>query len=246
MFAPDIISLQQFYDSPFGQDVSALLCQSIDAMWPSMEGDAVLAVGYCNPFLSNAMAGAASLQVAMPADQGAAFWPVGKGNHVFMSQLDQLPLPDAYFNRVLLMHSVEHTESLSGLMSELWRVLVPGGRIMMVVPSRMGFWCHSSRSPFGYGRTFSTAQLKHLLAPHQFTVTRTRSALFMPPLPVRMLWRVAAQVEMVARVICPFVGGVLLLEAQKQIYASIKQPVHSTAGYAPPVRVRKPAMSRQP
>lgn len=242
MFAPDIVTLQQFYDSPFGRDVSALVLKRIHALWPSAQGDVILGVGYCNPFLRGLMEDCANVGVVMPAQQGAAYWPPEGQNRVLLAHEAELPVPDNSMNRVLLIHSFEHTEHLSALIAEIRRVLVPGGRALIVVPNRMGLWCHSSRSPFGYGRTFSAAQLADLLAPHQFVVTRTSSALFMPPWPIRLLWKAASKMEAIGRFICPFIGGVLLVEAQKQIYASIKQPVHVRSGYAPPVRAGNPAL----
>ena len=58
----------------------------------------------------------------------------------------------------------------------------------------------------------------------------------MPPIPLRFLWRIAHKLETIGRVICPFIGGVLLVEAEKQIYASIKQPITMRTGYAAPAR----------
>jgi hypothetical protein len=87
-------------------------------------------------------------------------------------------------------------------------------------------------------------QLKDLLTSHQFTLTTSSSALFMPPIPLRFLWRIAHRVERVGRMICPFIGGVLLMEAEKQIYASIKQPVVVRQGYAATVR-SNPVLGRE-
>ena len=64
----------------------------------------------------------------------------------------------------------------------------------------------------------------------------------MPPIPLRFLWRIAQKVEKIGRLICPFIGGVLLLEAEMQIYASIKQPVTVRAGYATAVVRNSPVL----
>ncbi|NBO19282.1 MAG: methyltransferase domain-containing protein [Proteobacteria bacterium] len=240
MFAPDIVSLQQFYDTPFGQDVRGLVCARLKALWPDAKEDVVLGIGHCAPYLEYLRGSAAGISIAMPAHQGAAYWPPSSHNLVYLVHEAELPLQENSVNRILLLHSFEHTEHLNAMLDEMWRVLTPGGRALLVVPNRIGLWCHSSRSPFGYGRTFSHAQLRTLLQAHQFAVTHCDTALFMPPLPIRLLWRAARHVESVARVLCPFIGGVLVVEAQKQIYASVLQPAHVQRGYVPPVRAAAP------
>ncbi|MBY0408265.1 MAG: class I SAM-dependent methyltransferase [Rickettsiales bacterium] len=235
MFAPDIVTLKQFYATPFGRDISRFIGTRIHAMWPHAQGDVMLGIGYCTPYLEHYVNEAAPVCVCMPAQQGAAFWPPEQ-NLVFLGHESELPFRESSVNRVLLIHSFENTEQLSWMIEELWRVLTPGGRILVIVPNRMGFWCRSSHTPFGYGRPFSLAQLRDLLSEHQFTCTDSSSALFMPPVRLRFLWRIAHHLERVGRAVCPFIGGVLLLEAQKQIYASIKQPVTARSSYAAPAR----------
>lgn len=236
MFAPDIVTLRQFYATPFGQDISRLIGHSIHRLWPGAPGDVVLGIGYCTPYLEHYLPEAAVACVCMPAQQGAAYWPPQDKNLVFLGHESELPFRENSVNRILVLHSFENTEQLSWMIEEMWRVLTPGGRILVVVPNRMGFWNRSSRTPFGYGRPFSLTQLKDLIASHEFTLTNSSSALFMPPIRLRFLWRMAQRVEKIGRLICPFIGGVLLLEAEKQIYASIKQPVVARAGYAATVR----------
>lgn len=236
MFTPDIVTLRQFYATPFGHDISRFIGAAIHKMWPGAKGDVVLGIGYCTPYLEHYLAEASPVCVCMPAEQGAAYWPPQDKNLVFLGHESELPFRENSVNRILLMHSFENTEQLSWMVEEMWRVLTPGGRILVVVPNRMGFWSRSSKTPFGYGRPFSLLQLKDLMTGHQFTMTHTSSALFMPPIRLRFLWRVAQRVEKIGRMICPFFGGVLLVEAEKQIYASIKQPVTVRTGYAAPVR----------
>jgi len=236
MFAPDIVNLRQFYATAFGQDICRFIGTAIHALWPGAKGDVVLGIGYCTPYLEHYVAEAAPVCVCMPAEQGAAYWPMQKDNLVFLGHESELPFRENSINRILLVHSFENVEQLSWMMEEMWRVLTPGGRVLAVVPNRAGFWCRSSRTPFGYGRPFSLAQLKDVMSNHQFTHTNSSSALFMPPVRIRFLWRVAQRLERIGRMICPFIGGVLLVEAEKQIYASIKQPAVARAGYATAVR----------
>jgi SAM-dependent methyltransferase len=224
MFAPDIVNLKQFYATPLGESAQALIGQTIRSFWPQAAGDALLGIGFPTPYLHGHLDSGAPVVVCMPGAQGAAYWPSGKFNLVFLGNEAQLPLKEASVNRILLVHCLEHTEQLSWLMQEAWRVLIPGGRVLAVAPNRLGFWSRSSRSPFGYGRPFSMAQLRALFTEQQFTIMRTQSALFTPPLYWQWLWRISGHIEILGKLLCRPLGGVLFLEAEKQVYAAIRQP----------------------
>jgi SAM-dependent methyltransferase len=245
MFAPDVVSLRQFYSSPLGESCRALIGDSILDLWPDARGDLLLAVGYALPYLEEYLAAGAQVISCMPSGQGAVYWPANGTNKVFMAHESELPLADNTVNRVLLVHTLEHTEQLTGLMQEAWRVLTPGGRMLAVVPNRHGFWSRSPRSPFGYGRPFSLAQLKDLIARAHFTATRSTSALMVPTTRLQFVWRAAAKIEKFGKMCCGFFGGVWIIEAEKQLYAAIKQPVHAKRGYgvAVPAAATKPVMS---
>lgn len=241
MFTPDIVSLRQFYATPFGEAISGLIQNSLRDVWPQAKGDLVLGIGYPPPYL-DAYTYHSQVMVCMPAQQGAAYWPQAKANVVFLSHESELPLPESSVNRILLVHSVENSEQLSGMMEEIWRVLTPGGRVLAIVPNRLSFWARSSQSPFGYGRPFSMAQLRDLMTDHRLTPLRHASALFIPPIRLRLLWRMAKKIEKIGKLFCPFIGGVLLLEAEKQLYASIRQPVVAARKGYLPLPAAKPAL----
>lgn len=242
MFAPDILSLRQFYATPFGEEVRSLIAAGIKQLWPDIKDDVLLGIGYATPYLEHYNNKTSSIIVCMPSRQGASCWPTLDGNMTFLSHEAEFPLQHNSVNRILLVHSFEHSEPLSAMVEEMWRVLTPGGRMIAVVPNRLGFWSRSSRSPFGYGRPFSIMQLRDLLSEKQFTQTRSSSALFLPPTHWRLLWRLARKVEWVGKLLCPFFGGVLLIEAEKQLYASIRQPVIVRKKYTVPMAAKNPVL----
>ncbi len=245
MFAPDVVNLRQFYATPLGEASRALIERGIHALWPEISGDVLLGVGFATPYMAAYVNDRTPPLVCMPAAQGAMYWPPFKRNLTFLAQESELPLRENSVNRVLMVHSVEHSEQLSWMMREVWRVLTPGGRVLVVAPNRLNFWSRSPRSPFGYGRPFSMAQLRDLLTDQQFAPTRARSALFTPPLYWRWLWRISDKIETVGKFLFRPFGGVLLIEAEKQLFAAIQQPVMARKSYRAPVAAAKPAMSRQ-
>ena len=232
MFSPDVITLRHFYATPFGEAMRALIDASLRHFWPLASSEMILSVGFATPYLEPQTVNDVTSVICMPAEQGAAYWPPQGDNRVFLSYESELPIAENSVNRLLLIHTIEHSEHLGGLIKEAYRVLVPGGRLLAVVPNRLGLWARSPRSPFGYGRPFSHTQLRELLAEHELTVVRSGSALFIPPTYLRLAWRFARRIEKIGKLLCPFVGGVLLVEAEKQLYAGIKQPVVMRSPYA--------------
>lgn len=51
-----------------------------------------------------------------------------------LSRTERLPFPDASFERVLMVDALHHVAGQSATAGELWRVLRPGGRIVIEEP----------------------------------------------------------------------------------------------------------------
>ncbi|MBF0128151.1 MAG: methyltransferase type 11, partial [Magnetococcales bacterium] len=100
-----------------------------------------------------------------------------------------------------------------------WRALVPGGRVLILVPNRGGLWARRDATPFGWGRPFSPQQLKTTLEESLFLPRQSCFGLFLPPLEGRRWLRAAPAWEKAgARWFAPL-GGVILCEAEKVMYA---------------------------
>jgi SAM-dependent methyltransferase len=160
-------------------------------------------------------------------------WPEGEPGLVALAEESELPLSDASIDRVLMVHALENSEQVRPLLREAWRVLAPGGRLLVVVPNRRGIWARVERTPFGSGFPYSPGQLSSLLRDNMFQPTARATALYVPPLRSRMLLRTAGAWEKLGQRWARLVGGVLLVEAEKQIYAM-------TGTRARPRRRRRP------
>lgn len=124
--------------------------------------------------------------------------------------------------RILLVHALEHTEAPRALLDECWRVLEPGGRLLVVVPNRKGLWVRSSVGPFGSGRGFSPWQLRSLLTEQRFTPADHAYALYIPPTQRSWWLRAARFIEGFGRQWFRALGGVVLMEAEKQLVQPVK------------------------
>jgi SAM-dependent methyltransferase len=160
----------------------------------------------------------------MPHSQGAVVWPRdGKTLSVLVEE-DRLPLPDGSVDRLLGVHCLEVAERGRPLLREMWRVLAPEGRLMLIVPNRRGVWARLDNTPFGQGRPYSRRQLESLLVDALFTPFDWGGALFVPPIGRRMLLRSAPVWERMGANVSPAFAGVFIVEARKEVVAPIGKP----------------------
>jgi SAM-dependent methyltransferase len=161
----------------------------------------------------------------MPAGQGVMAWPAEGKRLVAIAEEGDLPLPDESVDRILLVHAIEFTEQTEPLMREVWRVLRPGGRLLALVPNRRSLWARVERTPFGHGRPFSGSQLTRLLRDNRFDPVRHEGALYLPPVQARLILRTSALWQRLGPIFGKPFGGVVLVEATKQVYGA--RPVAS-------------------
>ena len=223
-----VVDLREFYISPLGRVVRRLLRGHLARIWPDVRGETILALGYATPLLRPWLGPAARLLAMMPATQGVAYWPKEGPNVACLADMTSLPLVDESVNRILFLHALEAAQSPDDVLREAWRVLVAGGRVLVIVPNRRGLWAHHDGTPFGAGQPYSSGQIRALLRDQGFLVERSWHALYMPPFGGRFMWMVAPALERLASFFSPAFGGVLIVEATKQIYAPTLVKTKST------------------
>ncbi|WP_417687469.1 class I SAM-dependent methyltransferase [Roseibium sp.] len=217
----DVADLRTFYDLPLGRLLRVLIGGRVRTLWPSLEGQSLLGIGYAGPFMRPYLGSAERCIAAMPAQQGAVGWPREADNAATLVEDSRLPFSDAYFDRVMVVHALDHAADPSAILREAWRVLAPGGRLIAIVPNRRGLWAQSELSPFGYGRPYSRGQLRNLLKSCQFDVIGQEEALFLPPSRLRFVLRSARTWEGLGRRLWPAFSGLLIMEAEKKVYRGI-------------------------
>jgi len=241
MYFPDVVSLKQFYASLLGRAVHTLIWRRLHVLWPEARGEVILGLGFAMPYFAEADQNVSV--IAMPAAQGALYWPVHRSNRVVLSDETSLPFADGVFNRIVVVHALEHSNHAREFLQEMLRVLTPGGRVIVVVPSRMGLWSRGSKNPFGHGRPFNLTQIREVLSEAGFTFLRAHSSLFIPPVQWRWVIRLAPAIEMLGQIFFPLLGGVLLVEAEKQVYAAVREPVRARSAAPVPAYSAAPITS---
>jgi SAM-dependent methyltransferase len=237
----DVVDLRDFYETRLGQVTRHLIRRRVRALWPDLQGQSLLGLGYATPYLRQYREEAERVLAIMPAGQGVLPWPPEGPNAVALAEETELPLPDISVDRVLLVHGLECGEQVRDMLREVWRVMSGSGRLLIVVPNRRGIWARLDRTPFGHGHPFTVGQIRRLLRDNLFVPQETRTGLFLPPFGGRLWLSSANAWEAAGSRIFPALAGVALVEATKTLYAP--QPVRQRA------RVRfaapQPGLARQ-
>jgi SAM-dependent methyltransferase len=217
----DAKTLRDFYRTPLGQVARRQLTLSIRERWKRVNGGTVVGAGFTSPFLGTFRAEAQTLACLMPARQGVIVWPRSGPCHTVLAGENQWPLPDNSVDRLLAVHCLEQAERPGPLLREIWRVLKPDGRALFVVPNRRGLWSRMDRTPFGSGLPFSRGQLETQLTDALFTPVGWSECFYFPPVSQRLMLRMAPAIERFGPSVSIGVAGVILVEATKEVMASV-------------------------
>ena len=208
----NIVDIAQFYTQPLGKTTQELLEAKLQPLLQAQPNQLVLGLGFASPYLSDD-----SKNISfMMARAGVMHWPLtGAVRSTLVDELD-LPLSDNSVDAALLIHALEFSESAEDLLEEVWRVLTPQGKLVLVVPNRRGLWSASDLTPFGQGQPFSRSQLSKLLKDAQFVVNDMKQVLLGPPWGGSGLAKV---LEHGSSFGFGALSGAILVEATKQVYA---------------------------
>lgn len=214
----DVLALQRFYESPLGQATRRMVSQRLAAVWPDAVGLDVLGIGYASPYLDLWRTQARRTVCLMPAGQGGERWPGEGACLVAVGEEARLPFTDSVFDRVLIVHALEEAESVRLMLRDVWRVMAPEGRLVVVAANRLGLWARADSTPFGHGRPYSRGQLGDLLRAALFEPTASARALHAPPLNWAPFTALADGIERLGGVIVSPFAGLVMMEAVKRLY----------------------------
>jgi SAM-dependent methyltransferase len=211
--------LADFYESPVGQIARRMIYRRLRLLAPARRPANVLGFGFAVPYLRPLLTEAQRVVAFMPAQQGVVSWPPGRPLSVLGEELS-LPFADETFDMVIMVHGLECADSVRPLMRQIWRVMEPEGRLLLVVPNRASLWAQAERSPFAYGRPYLRGQLEMLLRESMFAPQRWESALYFPPFKSRRFIGTGSGWERVGKALWPHLAGVHLVDSSKSLFAA--------------------------
>jgi SAM-dependent methyltransferase len=217
----DVARLIAYYKSPLGRVSRALLREQVMALAGEVRGRRILGLGFATPYLRFTLGSAERVLALMPGRQGASAWPREGPSHTVLCDPLEMPLTDAAVDLVIGVHALEHIADAEELMRELWRVVAPGGELILLVPRRRGIWAQLDNTPFGQGRPYSAGQLEKLLRDHSFTPIAWRDALYVPPFQSSLVLKSTRVFERVGRLVGPAMSGVICVRAKKEPFPAV-------------------------
>lgn len=215
----NVYDLKQFYASRSGRLVRRLLQSYIHEFWPDLKGQRILGYGYGVPYLKSLQDEASHVFALMPAAGGVHHWQQKGVNKVAVTAEDLIPLETESVDMILMVHGLENAAAPEEMLAEMWRVLKSNGRMLVVVPNRLGMWARVEHTPFGHGKPYTSTQLTSLLNKALFVCERKSRALYMPPFKSFLVLRSAYAFESFGKYIFPGLSGLHVFEVSKQVYA---------------------------
>lgn len=240
----DVLDLRNFYyRTQLGRVAQRAIRDQVIRLWPPVAGHTVVGFGFAVPLLRPYLEESRRVIGLMPGPQGVMPWPAGMDNVSTLCEETHWPVATGAVDRLVLMHGLETSDNPGAVLDEAHRVLGPGGRVLIAVPNRAGLWSRSDATPFGYGRPYSATQLEAQMKRHGFTPERNLTVLHAPPLQTPFWLRTSQMWERIGRKLPWLSGGVLLVEASKQVYAPtrggigavVRRPLRVLEGMGQPV-----------
>lgn len=107
---------------------------------PDLRGRDVLEVGCGRGHLLRVLQAADANAVGVDVNPQAIAQGVADGMSV--AEADALPFPDHHFDALVSVHTIEHLPDLHDALTEMVRVLRPGGRLLLIYPAEpiLGLW----------------------------------------------------------------------------------------------------------
>lgn len=226
---PDVLTLHRFYQTSMGQSASQLIHQSLAPLW-SAPHTPLYGLGFALPYLALDKQSRQNQQepdqihshfALMPAAQGVFHWPTMQESSTVLVDEFHLPVADSSVERLLMMHAIEHCDRPAHLFREIWRVLAPGGQVIVVAPNRRRTWSALDTTPFGHGQPYSRNQLSALMANQMLPPEKWDTALMVPPLFWPGTSRLMRVMEKGLHSLGKNMGGALVVSARKQVYGTL-------------------------
>ncbi len=227
---PDVTHFNHFYfQTELGSFVNETLIAETNEIWPDKASDSVLGYGFALPLLGQFLEEGTRVINLMPESLECQKWPAGKPNMSVHTLESNWPLPTASIERAILLHGLEFCENESSMLSECWRVLVPEGLMLIIVPNKSGVWSMNSSTPYGWGRSYSYGQLETILSRHKLQLEHHSMALMVPPSNDGSLRIMAKTIEKTGKKLHQkVVGGIHLIVARKRIFLTRQHGIGET------------------
>ena len=215
----DVGKLDAFYSGTRGKMVSKLLRKELRKLWSPSNTASNLVVGFPIGFFPIEVI----CPVLMPTEIGGM--PLEYDHSVYSALFDSKswPLESDSVDYILITHALEFISDQNSFLMEAKRVLKSAGNLIIMVPHRGGLWSRAETTPFGHGTPFSKGQIFNLLKNIGLSPEKCTRSLFLPPFSEKLPGALSDQIEIIGEHLLQHLGGVLIVEATKMVYAEPKK-----------------------
>lgn len=141
------------------------------------------------------------------------------------SAYTDLPFASDSIDLILLPHTLEQEKNAKIILNEVWRALVPNGHVIILGINPTSLWglyrlFSSSKKPPWNGHFYASQTLCQWIHQLGGKICRSESFAFRPPLTStlgRWLFPRMVCLEKIAPWLFPYLGGIYLIIAQKQV-----------------------------
>lgn len=142
---------------------------------------------------------------------------------VFCFSVDSFPLQECSIHRILYAHDAKITQQqFSLLLRSFWETLDDNGKIILLLPNKLGWWSVIDNLSLRYRNAFFIQKLNLILNQHMFRISHYERVLYFPPKIMNTLSLRANKIlEFTGLFFVPFLGGYHLIEIEKNLYAPI-------------------------
>ena len=215
----DVGKINTFYNHSHGQIVAKLLREDLSNIWEPSKTTSNLAVGFPFYFFPEDII----CPVLMPVEIGGIAWAHNQEIYTAIIDSNSWPLESDSIDCIFISHALEFITDHHSFLMEAGRVLKSAGKLILMVPHRRGFWLRTETTPFGHGTPFSKGQIFRLLKNTGLNPEKCTRSLFLPPFAYKLPEALSNQIEIVGEHLLQLLGGVLIVEATKMVYAEPKK-----------------------
>ena len=192
---------------------------ALKKMWTPIHQERLVGIGYAIPWLDRFSPDAERTINIMPPKLGAVRWPAAQKNATVVAEEENIPLPDSSIDRVLVVHGFEKFQNPPVALQEVWRVLTPAGKLIIVTPNKNSLMTKIKNNPFAKNKSFAKNQIRVWLSEAMYQVESYSTILYCPL--TNRLTKYAQQCETFGRRWIKIGGGLVVIEAQKKTIAGV-------------------------
>ena len=238
-------SADAFYQTHEGQTCAALLRERLHWFWPDLRGQRVLGLGYAGPYLAAWRGrGALCISARTPGHRPDFSGHAGFSPHSasvsapepFREKAPEreclvdpyaLPFDDGTFDRIVLVHACREADQMVPLLRAAGRVLKDDGRMLLILPSKLGGRFRQKETPFAQDVACSRTSLRTTLGHAMLFPERRDEALFLPARQACASVRRGRRSDIAGKVLSPGLGSLMLVEAVKDLFSGTALPVQA-------------------